>query len=132
MLIIKPFVLGIILGILCLLLFVLFIKRFAPKVSAKDDKESNVNTEVVLYYDKSLTHMAASYIALLGSKENIEDIKLCTTCITFILKDNKNISNKQIKAIGAEEVIKLDNKTIQIVVGNKAEFIVDEIKELLK
>jgi len=119
-------------GLLCIALFVLFIKKFNFKKQNNKDNKLIDGKETILYSDKSLIDMAASYIALLGGKANIEQIEANNTHITLILKDSKNICDKQLKAIGATQIIKIDNKTTQIVVGNKAEFITEEIKKLIK
>lgn len=119
-------------GILCIPLFVLFIIKFnLKKLNNKDDKSID-EKETILYSDKSLVDMAASYVAFLGGKANIEQIETNNTHIILTLKDSKNICDKQLKAIGATQIIKINNKTIQIVVGNKAEFIVYEIKKILE
>ncbi len=119
-------------GLLFIVLFVLLIKKFnLKKLNNKDDKSID-EKEIVLYSDKSLADMAASYVALLGGKANIEQIEANNTHIILVLKDSKNICDKQLKAIGAIQIIKIDNKTTQIVVGNKAELITEEIKKLIK
>lgn len=132
----KPFlliVLGLIFGAIYFFLFVFVIKKFDIKTPGReDDEELATNTGATLSSDKSLTDMAASYIALLGGKENIEEIESCITRIRLVLKDNKNVDEKALKAAGAAGVMKANNKVTQVVVGTKAELIVDEMKKLLK
>lgn len=118
------------------LLFIFFIKKFDLKtvgredetVVSEDEAKAAANAKPA---DQSLTALATRYIDLLGGKENIESIESCITRIRLVLKDNSNISDVDIKANGAQGVIKAGDGVTQVIVGTKAEALVDEMKKQL-
>lgn len=134
----KPFlliILGLIFGAIYFFLFVFFIKKFDLKTPGREDDDellANAGAGTNLSSDKSLTDIASSYINLLGGKSNIQEIESCITRIRLVLKDNTNIDEKALKAAGAAGVMKANKHVTQVIVGTKAELIVDEMKKMLK
>lgn len=132
----KPYliiVIGIIFGVIYFFLFVFFIKKFNLKTPGREDTEFEEATNFSdMVKDKGMADMAASYISLLGGKQNIEQIEACITRIRLVLKSNKDVDEKALKALGAAGVMKAGSQITQVVVGTKAELLVDEMKKLLK
>ncbi|NLM72788.1 MAG: PTS transporter subunit EIIB [Clostridiaceae bacterium] len=55
----------------------------------------------------------------------------CITRLRLTVADSSNISDEELKALGATGVIRPNKKNLQVVVGTKAELIVDEMKKYL-
>ena len=71
------------------------------------------------------------YIAVLGGKENIKEIESCITRLRLVLVSNKEIDEKDLKALGASGVMKAGTQVTQVIVGMKAELLVDAMKKFL-
>jgi N-acetylglucosamine PTS system EIICBA or EIICB component len=74
---------------------------------------------------------AAAFIEALGGSDNIVETSACITRLRMTLKDSTHIDSAAFTALGASGVIKPDDKSIQIVLGTKAEKIAQEIRNLL-
>ncbi len=74
---------------------------------------------------------ALSFVEALGGRDNIVETNACITRLRMTLKDSSQIDNAAFTALGASGVIKPDNKSIQIVLGTKAEKIAQEIRDYL-
>jgi len=79
----------------------------------------------------SVNSNALSFIEALGGPENIVETNACITRLRITLKDSSRIDNAAFTALGASGVIKPDNRSIQIVLGTKAEKIAGEIRDYL-
>jgi PTS system N-acetylglucosamine-specific IIC component len=75
------------------------------------------------------TNEAQLFIKALGGKENIVDTDACITRLRMTLKQSEELNDEDFKALGAKGVIRLDNNSIQVVLGAKAEKIAEAIKE---
>lgn len=78
---------------------------------------------------EELKELSRLYLERVGGKENVEQIEACITRIRLIVKDVKKVREKDIKKLGAIG-LKIDNKKVHIVIGIKAELIVEEMKRL--
>jgi len=74
---------------------------------------------------------AAAFVEALGGRDNIVETNACITRLRMTLKDSTHIDNTAFTSLGASGVIKPDNKSIQIVLGTKAEKIAGEIRNYL-
>lgn len=74
---------------------------------------------------------AKRYVEILGGKENIQEIEACITRLRVVLKDNKIVSDKELKELGAKGVIRIGDETMQIIVGTKAEKIADDMNKYM-
>ncbi len=74
---------------------------------------------------------AVRYFELLGGIENIIEVDSCITRLRLRVKDNTNIDEASLKAVGAAGVLKQSKANIQVVVGTKAELIAEELKSIL-
>ena len=74
---------------------------------------------------------ALSFIKALGGKENITNTDACITRLRMSVLDSSKLSDEPFMALGAKGVIRPDKKSIQIILGTKAEGVAERIKEAL-
>jgi len=122
--------LGLVFAVIYFFLFVFFIKKFDLKTPGREDDDESTEFTVI-EKAKGLAGMAAEYIALLGGKDNIKEIEACITRIRLTLLDNKDVDEAALKAVGASGLMKAGSQVTQVIVGTKAELLVDEMKKLL-
>jgi PTS system N-acetylglucosamine-specific IIC component len=98
------------------------IKYFKLKIFDESDNsnESNTNEE------------ARAFIEALGGAENITHTDACITRLRMSVNDSTLLLDETFIALGAKGVIKPDKKSIQIVLGTRAESVAESIKEALK
>jgi len=75
---------------------------------------------------------ALAFIAALGGRENIVNTDACITRLRMSVNDSSALKDEDFMKLGAKGVIRLDNKSIQVVLGAKAEGVAEGIKEALK
>ena len=73
-----------------------------------------------------------AFIEALGGVENIIHTDACITRLRMSVHDSSILLDKTFLSLGAKGVIRPDKKSIQIVLGNRAESIAEAIKEALK
>lgn len=95
----------------------------------KNYKSKDIDDIIVA--DKNIHDIAASYVALIGGKQNIEQIESNANYINLVLKNNINVDEKALKAIGAIDIIKVGNRFVKISLDSKTDLIVDEIKKII-
>lgn len=121
---------GLAFGVVYFFLFVFFIKKFNLKTPGReDDDETSSFSQLV--EDQGFDKVAQQYIAALGGAENIKEIDSCITRIRLVLVSNKELDEKAFKALGAAGVMKAGAQVTQIIVGTKAELLVDAMKKFL-
>ncbi len=98
------------------------IKLFKLKIF-EESTEENTN---------SVNDEAQAFILALGGKENIVDTDACITRLRMNVIDSSILKDEDFTILGAKGVIRPDKKSIQIILGTKAEKIAEEIKETLK
>ena len=69
-------------------------------------------------------------IPLIGGRENIVKINNCATRLRLVLKDVNKINTEEIKKY-YPAVQKIDDKEVHIIVGTKADFLAEELKNLV-
>ncbi len=88
----------------------------------EEDIEENSN---------STNNEAQAFILALGGKENITDTDACITRLRMSVRDSSILKDNDFTALGAKGVIRPDKRSIQIILGTKAEKVAEEIKESL-
>lgn len=74
---------------------------------------------------------AGAILKALGGKDNIKHIDSCITRLRITLADQGLMNEPALKAQGVVAIVKLGGGNVQIVIGTDAEFIEEEIKEML-
>ena len=100
------------------------IKLFKLKVFEEGDDTSTISD--------SASDEALAFIEALGGKENIDNTDACITRLRMSVKDSRILTDEKFIALGAKGVIRPDKKSIQVILGTKAEGISELIKEALK
>lgn len=121
---------GLVFGVLYFLLFVFFIKKFDLKTPGREDDEETASFSK-LVDDQGFDEIAKKYIEALGGAENIKQIESCITRIRLVLVNNKDLDEKAFKSLGASGLMKAGTQVTQVIVGTKAELLVDAMKKYL-
>ena len=74
---------------------------------------------------------ALAFIEALGGEKNIIDTDACITRLRMSVIDSSKLSDAPFLALGAKGVIRPDKKSIQIILGTRAEGISQKIQEIL-
>lgn len=117
-------------------LFTFVIKKFNLKTPGREetldvDSDEGESSAKGGSNKGDLSDIAAQYVSALGGKDNIEEIASCITRLRLVLKDNKVMDEAVLKSLGAAGIMKADEHITQVVVGTKAELLVEEMKKLL-
>jgi len=75
---------------------------------------------------------ALAFITALGGKDNIVNTDACITRLRMSVNDSSDLKDEDFMKLGAKGVIRPDKKSIQVVLGAKAEGVSEGIKEALK
>jgi PTS system N-acetylglucosamine-specific IIC component len=81
---------------------------------------------------REVSNEALAFIEALGGQENITNTDACITRLRMSLLDSSILKDENIMSLGAKGVIRPDKKSIQIILGTKAEGVAERIKEALK
>jgi len=73
-----------------------------------------------------------AFIEALGGKKNITNTDACITRLRISVNDSSQLKDEDFKMLGAKGVIRPDKRSIQIVLGTKAEKVSEDIKKALK
>ncbi len=73
----------------------------------------------------------AAFIAALGGAENITGIDACITRLRMSVKESKDLKDEAFAALGAKGVIRPDNRSIQVVLGARAEKVAELLRDTL-
>jgi PTS system N-acetylglucosamine-specific IIC component len=92
----------------------------------------NIFEEMIENTETHKCDEALAFIEALGGKENIISTDACITRLRMSVKDSKRLKDEAFTALGAKGIIRPDKKSIQIILGTKAEGIAEKIKVSLK
>jgi PTS system N-acetylglucosamine-specific IIC component len=121
--------LGLVFAALYFVLSYYLIKILKLKILETELKEDNNSNECKS--DDSSTE-ALAFIKALGGKENIVNTDACITRLRMSVLDSSKLKDEEFSKLGAKGVIRPDKKSIQVVLGAKAEGVAEQIKEILK
>lgn len=107
-------------------IFYFMIKVFNLKTPGRE--ENDITSEKTS--DMGITEETAKYVEVLGGIDNIKSIDSCITRLRLTVGDSTQIEDSKIMALGARGVIRPSKEVIQIVLGQKAEKLADELKKL--
>lgn len=108
--------------------YTLIVKLNLPTPGREEDEEFTKNA----VEKGSDEEVAKAYIEFLGGEENISKVDNCATRLRLEVKDASKINEAGLKSVGARGVVKLNNTSVQVVVGTKVEFVADGMKSLMK
>lgn len=114
--------LGVIFAVIYFVATYYTIKLFTLKIFEENHEEQMYNTN-----DETL-----ALIEALGGRENIVQTDACITRLRMSVIDSSHLLDKPFLALGAKGVIRPDKRSIQIILGTRAEGVAEGIKEALK
>lgn len=132
----KPILLiplGLAFAALYYVVFVFAIKKFNIKLDlvSQDIEDTVINKQVPQTQKDNMGDLALQYLKALGGKENIEDLDSCITRLRLTLKDISKVDESKLKSLGASGVIKISDKSMQVIVGTKVEILCNKMEDLL-
>lgn len=122
--------LGLCFGAVYYFLFVVVIKKLNLPTPGRLDEVGTGEGERIIA-ERGLKGLASDYVEALGGPDNIEEIDACITRLRLTLKDASIVKDEDLKMLGASGVLRPTKRNLQVVVGTKAELIVDEMKVFL-
>ncbi len=109
-------------------IFYFMITKFNLKTPGREDDEE-ISLDVSKNSDSSEVEMFAK---ALGGIENLVVIDSCITRLRLNVKDNNLVNDKALKSLGAKGVLKPTPGVVQVVLGQKAELIANELKKIVR
>ena len=121
--------LGIVYFFIYYFVFTFLIKRFDLQTPGRE-KDTAAEMTVTLSGD-DYPGIASVILDGLGGKDNVSDLDNCTTRLRIEVRDHLSVDEKKIKSAGVAGIIRPGKTTVQVVVGPKVQFVMDEIKKML-
>ncbi len=125
----KPVLLipiGLVFGIVYYVIFSWAIRRFDIPTIGRYETEEVSGSVAVASSDYS-----RNMVQCLGGLGNLETVSSCVTRLRLEVKDETKVDETAIKQLGAAGVIK-KGKSVQVILGTKAEHVANEINDLRK
>jgi N-acetylglucosamine PTS system EIICBA or EIICB component len=117
------------------IVFRFVIVKFNLKTPGREDDDTTVSSSTENTQQKQVigdvSKLAEQYLAVVGGKTNLTNIDSCITRLRLSVHDSDLVDEQAAKALGAMAVIKLGKTGVQIVVGQQAEKIADQMKKLV-
>ena len=122
---------GLVFGVIYYFVFKFCILHFNLKTPGREDDDDEATEMKIELADNDFTAMAARILEGLGGKDNLTDVDYCATRIRTEIKDYTAVDEKVIKSAGVAGVVRPSQKTVQVVVGPKVQFVYDEMKKMM-
>ncbi|OCL16259.1 N-acetylglucosamine-specific PTS transporter subunit IIBC [Gilliamella sp. wkB171] len=125
---------GLVFFVVYYVVFRFVIVKFNLKTPGREDDETvttNSQDSQSGLAISDASQLAQEYLFVVGGKENLTNIDSCITRLRLSVNDSDLIDEQAAKALGAMAVIKLGKTGVQIVVGQQAEKIADQMKKLV-
>lgn len=113
------------------LVFRFAIQKFDLKTPGREDEDDEAAEANIQLSNNNFTDIASGVLAGIGGKDNVSSVDYCATRLRFEIRDYTAVNEKAIKAAGAAGVIRPSQKSCQVVIGPKVQFIYDELKKML-
>ena len=95
------------------------------------EKEEGIDPYNDLFCDLFVAY-AEKVLEGLGGKENIASVDNCITRIRCEVVDGSKVNDEILKSSGAKGVLHPSDTAVQVIVGTQVQFVVDELKKMLK
>ncbi|MEI8327071.1 MAG: N-acetylglucosamine-specific PTS transporter subunit IIBC, partial [Betaproteobacteria bacterium] len=107
------------------------IRALNLKTPGREDDEVGALSAPVAASSGSTAELAQAYISVIGGAANVLNVDACITRLRLTVKDADQVDAAGAKSLGASGVIKLNQQSVQIVVGPRAELIADSLRQQL-
>ena len=118
---------GVVYFFIYFVVFYFMIKTFNLKTPGREDEDTYIAPTAT---NLGISEETGRYVDELGGIDNIKSIDSCITRLRLTVGDSSKISDERIMALGAKGVIRPSKDAIQIVLGQKAEKIADELRKM--
>ncbi|MFC0142332.1 N-acetylglucosamine-specific PTS transporter subunit IIBC [Erwinia mallotivora] len=81
--------------------------------------------------ESEIDSLARRYIGAIGDSDNLTTIDACITRLRLSVKDSSAVNESVARRLGASGVIRLNQQSVQIIVGTRAEAIASAMKTVL-
>ena len=119
---------GLFMGVVYFVIFYFLILKLDLKTPGREDDDEG---ESVSFGNEPVDLKAFYTIIALGGTENIVAVDYCTTRLRLKVKDADLVSENELKKYGALGFMKINKKTVQVVIGTNVEFLGDAMKKRL-
>lgn len=109
--------------------FLTIMKRFKINIAESMVEDLMLDTHQSL---QTTPEEIEQFIAALGGDDNIVSVDNCVTRLRLDVKQNTNIDEALLKTLGSRGVVRPSGHTLQVILGQKAQSVADDIKTLLK
>jgi PTS system N-acetylglucosamine-specific IIC component len=113
-------------------LFRFFIRKFNMATPGREplnaDADVAVEASGTVGAPATAATRAQRYIAALGGASNLTLVDACTTRLRLSVVDATQVSEADLKTIGARGVLKRGATNVQVIIGPEADMIADEIR----
>ncbi len=124
----KLILLGVFFFFLYYFSFTFIIKRYDVMTPGRETHRKKSNVQV---YDTNYRRMAKQILRSCGGKGNILAVDACITRLRLEVKKTSIIREENLKKLGALGVFSVENN-VQIIIGPQVNYIMEEMKEMLK
>ena len=119
---------GLAFGALYYFSFLFVIKKFNIMTPGREDFDEEAMEKLE---SMDASEIGSKYFNALGGRENIVEVDSCITRLRLVLNNVDEVSDDELKALGATAVLRPSKKTMQVIIGTKAEMVADEIKKYM-
>ena len=78
-----------------------------------------------------IDNLAQTYLSVIGGASNVTDVDACISRLRLSLVDGSKVDEVAARHAGANGVIRLNNQSVQIIIGPKAELVAAAMQKLL-
>lgn len=111
--------------------FTFVIHRFQLKTPGRERKvKEGTEARNLPLYEKNYKQLAKTILKASGGIENIRFVDACITRLRLDVVDEKKVSDKRLRSMGAMRVFKQEGH-VQVVIGPEVQYILEELKSLL-
>ena len=121
---------GLVFAVIYYVVFRFIIVKFDLKTPGREDDDIEAEKAAVLA-NNDFTQVAAIILEGLGGKENLASLDNCITRVRAEVKDQSKVDEKKIKSAGISGVMRPGKNSVQVIVGTKVQFVVDEMKKMI-
>lgn len=121
----KPILLwavGAAFAVIYYVVFVFAIKKFDLPTPGREEESSDDDTVAdATAQQADLTERAHNVLQALGGKENVDTLDACITRLRISIKDMSKVNEAKLKQLGATGIMKMDETSLQVIVGTVAD-----------
>lgn len=116
--------------------FSFVIRAFNLKTPGREDEEVDHSAPVVdrvvpAAGGNEIDNLAQTYLSVIGGASNVTDVDACISRLRLSLLDGSKVDEVAARHAGANGVIRLNNQSVQIIIGPKAELVAAAMQKLL-